>query len=310
MDGAQSYHQDAILVSRLASLWSALRKLRLAIVPSSSGSEASPAMDETCHQTASFVDPERALLRHQIGARWDMIHRLNALKTPSSELSCALCGYTSDRVEFNERVAECIFEGGTIPRYQCPKCDVIFGSELMLDLSPEALAREYEWHYQVFTEGDSTEHEIRAFRGLNPERGKTYINWGSGAWSSSTELLRAEGWQVFGYEPHSSANGGGDYVLTSRSELEQLRPAGIFSNNVLEHFRYPVEALREMAALLPRGALMSHATPCFEYRFEFTRFHLFFFLGRSRAWIAENANLDIVDYQTDGDFMNLVLQTR
>ena len=130
---------------------------------------------------------------------------------------------------------------------------MIFGSELMLDLSPEALAREYEWHYQVFTEGDSTEHEIRAFRGLNPERGKTYINWGSGAWSSSTELLRAEGWQVFGYEPHSSANGGGEYVLTSRSELEQLRPAGIFSNNVLEHFRYPVEALREMAALLPRG---------------------------------------------------------
>ena len=55
---------------------------------------------------------------------------------------------------------------------------------------------------------------------------------------------------------------------------------------------------------------MSHATPCFEYRFEFTRFHLFFFLGRSRAWIADNANLDIVDYQTDGDFMNLVLQTR
>ena len=40
-------------------------------------------MDEACHQTASFMDRERALLRHQIGARWDMIHRINALKTAS-----------------------------------------------------------------------------------------------------------------------------------------------------------------------------------------------------------------------------------
>ena len=64
-----------------------------------------------------------------------------------------------------------------------------------------------------------------------------------------------------------------------------------------------------MASLLPAGALMSHATPCFEYRFEFTRFHLFFFLGESREWVAEQANLSIVDYRADGDFMNLVLQT-
>ena len=32
-----------------------------------------------------------------------------------------------------------------------------------------------------------------------------------------------------------------------------------------------------MSSLLPTGGMMSHATPCFEYRFEFTRFHLFFF---------------------------------
>jgi hypothetical protein len=52
---------------------------------------------------------------------------------------------------------------------------------------------------------------------------------------------------------------------------------------------------------------MSHATPCFEYRFEFTRFHLFFFLGRSRSLLARQAGLQIQDYQVEGDFMNLVL---
>lgn len=265
----------------------------------------SVSVDKTAPLTAS----EQALLRYQIGARWDMIHRLHALKAAPANLSCALCGHTERRDAFPEYVTECIFEGGTITRHQCPVCDVIFGSDLMLDLSPEALTREYEWHYQIFSEGDSTEQEIRAFKALNPERGRAYVNWGSGAWSSSTEHLRAEGWEVYGYEPHGSAHGGGKYVLTTRSELEQIKPAGIFSNNVLEHFRYPVAALCDMASLLPAGALMSHATPCFEYRFEFTRFHLFFFLGKSREWIAEQANLSIAYYQADDDFMNLVLQT-
>ena len=246
-------------------------------------------------KTGPLTTSEQALLRYQIGARWDMIHRLHALKAAPANLSCALCGHTARRDSFAEHVTECIFEGGTITRQQCPVCDVIFGSDLMLDLSPEALTREYEWHYQIFSEGDSTEQEIRAFKALNPERGRAYVNWGSGAWSSSTEHLRAEGWEVYGYEPHGSAHGGGKYVLTTRSELEQIKPAGIFSNNVLEHFRYPVAALCDMASLLPAGALMSHATPCFEYRFEFTRFHLFFFLGKSREWIAKQAHLSIVD---------------
>ncbi|MDA0630972.1 MAG: hypothetical protein O2981_06325, partial [Proteobacteria bacterium] len=250
---------------------------------------------------------QRALLRYQIGTRWEMIHRLHALEPVPDRLRCALCDFAAERAAFVEWVTECIFEGGNIVRHQCPACEVIFGSDVMLNLSPEALSREYEWHYQVFSEGDSTEQEIRAFRALNPERGRAYVNWGSGAWSSSIEQLRAEGWEVFGYEPHGSAHGGGNHVLTTRGELERLKPAGIFSNNVLEHLRHPVSSLREMVSLLPSGSLMSHATPCFEYRFEFTRFHLFFFLGRSRSLLARRAGLQIESYQVEGDFMNLVL---
>jgi len=71
-----------------------------------------------------------------------------------------------------------------------------------------------------------------------------------------------------------------------------------------------VAELQVMASLLPPDGLMSHATPCFEYRFEFTRFHLFFFLGRSRSFLAREAGLQIQDYQAEGDFMNLVLSKR
>ena len=301
-------------MTRSPSFWARLLKHnRLFSTPVMSAGEAtgdSNQAEASADRTMPLKASEQALLRYQIGTRWDMIHRLHALKAAPLELSCALCGHTAHRVDFAERVTACIFEGGVITRHQCPVCDVIFGSDLMLELSSEALTREYEWHYQIFSEGDSTEQEIRAFKALNPERGRAYVNWGSGAWSSSTERLRADGWEVYGFEPHGSAHGGGGHVLTTRSELELIKPAGIFSNNVLEHFRYPVAALRDMASLLPGGALMSHATPCFEYRFEFTRFHLFFFLGKSREWIAEQANLSIVNYQTDGDFMNLVLEVR
>ena len=44
-----------------------------------------------------------------------------------------------------------------------PECDVIFGSSLMMSLSKEELSNEYEWHYRVFSEGDSTEQELRPF---------------------------------------------------------------------------------------------------------------------------------------------------
>ena len=177
----------------------------------------------------------------------------------------------------------------------------------MLSLSKEELSNEYEWHYRVFSEGDSTEQELRAFHALNPERDKKYVNWGSGAWSHSVEVLRAGGWQVFGYEPHGSASRGGDAILRSLDELIALKPSGIYSNNVLEHLRHPIEELKTMSGLLPPGGMMSHATPCFEYRFEFTRFHLFFFLGRSRHFLADRAGLKMVDYVADGDFMNLLL---
>ena len=250
---------------------------------------------------------EQDLLRHQISTKWELMHRMESLREPARELTCALCGHTEPAEAFAVFESACIFEGGEITRYECPQCDVIFGSSLMLSLSAEALTREYEWHYRVFSEGDSTEQELRAFYALNPERDKKYVNWGSGAWSRSIEVLRADGWQVFGFEPHGSASGEGDAILRSLDDLIALKPDGIYSNNVLEHLRHPVDELKTMSSLLPAGGMMSHATPCFEYRFEFTRFHLFFFLGRSRAFLADQAGLQMIDYAADGDFMNLLL---
>ncbi len=249
----------------------------------------------------------RQLLRHQISTKWDIIDALEHDRVPDVELTCPLCAYRGELGKFGQLTTSCMFGGGELARHQCPECDLIFGPKKMLRLSEAELSRDYEWHYQVFSEGDSTPQEVRAFHALNPEKSGVYLNWGAGAWSKSVEVLRQEGWNVYGYEPHGSASSGGPHVINSKARLLEMRFDGIFSNNVLEHLRYPVRELSSMSELLKPGGKMSHATPCFAYLYEFTRFHLFFFLGRSRAVLAHQANLHIEDYVADGEFMNLIL---
>ena len=178
----------------------------------------------------------------------------------------------------------------------------------VFDLHESQLNEDYEAHYRVYSEGDSTALEIRAFHSLLPKKDGIYLNYGAGAWSKSVTELRAQGWNVWGYEPHRSARDElADWMIADETKFGHLRFDGVFSNNVLEHFRYPVAELQRIAQFLKEGGRMAHATPCFEYLYEFTRFHLFFFTGRSRGVLATLAGLHIDRFEQDGEFMNLVL---
>jgi SAM-dependent methyltransferase len=247
------------------------------------------------------------LLKNQIRMQWRLLDQLEGQAQKPSILSCEICGYAGQASAFGVLESHCMFGGGRLLRHQCPSCDTIFGPQKMLALTPEELAQEYEMHYRLYPEGDSTANEIRAFHALQPKRDGLYLNYGAGAWSRSVEQLRADGWNVLAFEPHQSATRG-DHVIASKVHLETLRFDGIFSNNVLEHFRHPVSALRDMAKLLTESGAMSHATPCFEYRYEFTRFHLFFFPGRSLNALATSAGLSVGQFEAEGEFMNAVLR--
>lgn len=66
-------------------------------------------------------------------------------------------------------------------RYTCPYCGAIIGPSKMLELSDEELAEEYELHYQLNDEGQTTEKDIETFMSLRPVKGKKYPNYGCGA---------------------------------------------------------------------------------------------------------------------------------
>lgn len=256
----------------------------------------------------SSIDGLRGeLLRHQISNRWSIVDAIErAHAAPPQYRSCPLCAHTGMVGTFKSYVTDCIFGGGILVRHGCPACDVIFGPDKMFELSAADLGQDYEWHYKVYQEGDSTESELRAFHSLNPRRDGVYVNYGAGSWSRTVLLLREQGWNVFAYEPHDSAAAGGDWLIQSEAQMRGRYFDGIFSNNVLEHFRHPAEELRRMKQWLKPGAAMAHATPCFEYLYEYTRFHLFFFLGRSREVLAQKAGLTISSFQVDGDFKNCI----
>lgn len=251
----------------------------------------------------------RDLLRNQICNKWFFVDHLERVeRTPEVTRRCPLCGLASEEERFRKFDSHCIFGGGVLKRRQCPHCSVIFGPDKMFSLTPEQLAEDYGWHYRAYAEADSTEQELRAFRALSPAREKTYLNYGAGRWSRCLEILRSEGWNVYGYEPHAGATSPA-HIVTDAKALAEMRFDGIFSNNVLEHLRNPIDELRRLKTLLRPAALMCHATPCFEYLYEYTRFHLFFYCGQSRNLLLEKADLKLQRFIADGEFMAVIAST-
>lgn len=252
---------------------------------------------------------KRELLQHQISTKWSLHDELVKQQT-NKQLApqyCPFCNQDLREKSLQTFESHCIFEGGDLLRYQCPECDIIFGPTKILNLSPEALSREYFWHYQTYSEGDSTELELRAFYAMNPKRDGIYLNWGAGRWSNTLKVLKEEGWNVFGYDPFSPSATHTDLYIQDKNHLSSQRFDGIFSNNVLEHLQDPIGDLLTMKAILKDDGVMVHATPCFEYMYEYTRFHLFFFLGRSRELLASRAMMKLEKYYQDGIFMYIML---
>jgi SAM-dependent methyltransferase len=254
---------------------------------------------------------QQETVRGRIASQWRIIDHVESLLSPPSSRMCELCEVSHPSSLFKVLESHCVFGGGRLIRHQCPDCDVVFGPSKMMGLSSSELSQEYAVHYSVYQEGDSTDLEIRTFHALNPIKDGIYLNFGAGGWSKSVQILREQGWNVLAYEPHhSGAAAHEDYVISSEDHLSTIKFDGIFSNNVLEHFRHPVDEMRSMSRLLRPGGKMSHTTPCFEYLYEITRFHLFFYLGNSRQVLAEKAGLLIDSYTEDGEFINYIYSVK
>jgi SAM-dependent methyltransferase len=222
---------------------------------------------------------------------------------PLRELRCIVCDCTGRRDKFGSVVDRCQFGGGKLERYRCPMCDCVFGPQKYLDLDDAFVTRDYQILYSRYAESDSTANEIRTFHSLAPVPGGLYLDWGCGAWSRTVQELRAQHWDVWGYEP--SVDIAADFVVKNRAEIS-ARFDGIFSNNVIEHFRDPITVFKELHSILKDGGVMAHSSPCYEYSYAFTRFHTLFLLGRSPHVLAERTGFKVIRQTQDGEYINYV----
>jgi hypothetical protein len=221
-------------------------------------------------------------------ARWASYNRADR-RHPPARLGCRICNHDAPASTFREVRARDMFHGGTLVRHECPSCGVIFGTQRMLRLTPDELAREYRDVYSIFDEGSTTKDEVSAFQYLYPQRGRRYLNYGAGKWSKAIEALRTHGFDIVGFDRYEGAR---EHVISDEAALGRMRFDGIMSHNLLEHLVDPVAELRFMRSLLrDEHSRMVHATACFRYEIEYSRFHLFFFTGRSLEVIAARTGM-------------------
>ncbi|MFI3237866.1 MAG: class I SAM-dependent methyltransferase [Lachnospiraceae bacterium] len=249
-------------------------------------------------------------IKDLMNVKWETRDYIRKNLDMKDTITCTLCGYENSSTDFEEKVTECIFGGGTLVRHVCPKCGVIFGDEKFTKMTQKEIDNDYRLHYQGFSEGDSTEKELKAFYALKPNKEKKYLNYGCGVWSNSIEILRKEGYDVYGYEPYAE-NTTNPFII-SDVYGQELKFDGIFSNDLLEHCIDPIKDLIQMKQLLKdEYSCMSHSTSCYAYKYEYTRFHTHFFVGDSVEVLAGKAGLKIknfIDELEEKDFMCCVFE--
>ena len=194
------------------------------------------------------------------------------------KLSVEFVNIQIKKILFIQKFLTVFLMGGIWSVFVCPECGAIFGPLKMMCMNEAQLEEEYKLSYSVFSDGDSTDSELRTFYSIANDKNGVYLNFGGGAWSNTTDLLRREGYNVYNYEPCAPV-ADSKWLITDKNVLKNMQFDGLFSNDLIEHLSCPIETLVFMKSLLrDKNSLMAHSTGCYQYVYEYTRFHLYFLL--------------------------------
>ena len=224
--------------------------------------------------------------------------------------TCKICKSSINLAECKQISSTCFFNHVPLDRYICPVCDVIFGTLDMINGTMEKIKGDYLFCDKTFVEHNSIESEVKTFLSINPKKEGVYLNFGCGNKCTTIPQLRKQGWNIIGYEPfvpNDQPN-----IIKDKTELAKMRFNGVISNNLLEHLQDPVEDLLFMKSLLKdKSCLMAHSTACYKYLYEYSMYHLYFFLGKSVEHMCKSAGLIATlnkDEITplDGEYINYI----
>lgn len=269
------------------------RKIRNAVGTDEIISAVNAALDRRV-ASWSISNEAREIIRAQTLNRWKTVDAMDRLLFPDDmAVTCGICGHCAEKRTYKTMISCCRFSGGKLERFVCPQCGCVFGPLKMQVLTSKELEEEYRLCYLAYT-WELSAHEIMTAESVVTDKNQVYLNYGSGSdlESGSAAILRKRGYNVYAYEPFATPAGAPDWVITDKRQLATMRFDAIYSNDLIEHLADPVEEMRFMKSLLKNGnSFMEHSTSCYEYRQEFTRFHLFFFTGDSLNCLCRKCGL-------------------
>lgn len=210
-------------------------------------------------------------------------------------ITCPICKSSFDDLPTKHAKCQFLAIAGVnqnLIRHQCSICDTIFGSQEMLNLSSEKLSKAYQNIYNSgHREGDTTDMELFLFENLQPQTNGTYLNWGAGTNRTSNEIAK-KGYRLLSYDPGIPPSVPG-YITIDYAKT--LKFDGIISNNVLDHMQDPIGSMLFMKSLLKSDGVMIHASDGFQYVIDYTKFHLYFFVGRSVQTISNAIDMQHIE---------------
>lgn len=246
-------------------------------------------------------DKEISSAKERMIERWKQLEQPNII-----DLQCYICDYKSVISNFKKIIANDIFNAGKIIRYQCPNCDVIFGDLRFLTLTEKEINDDYTDLYSYYKEQDTSNYLLTIFSRLNlfinENKNKKILDFACGDWNNIIPIIRQKGFNnIYGFDKYVNKKNI-DYIL-SEEELLSKKFDIIYSNNFIEHLIDPLNDIKYLLNLLEKNGCLIFITSCFEYCYEFSHFHTFFFVGRSIDKLCEKLLIKMV-YSTKIIFKN------
>lgn len=206
------------------------------------------------------------------------------------DLTCYICDFYGKTDEYKFMLAQDIFHAGTLIRFKCPKCGVIFGDMWFLLLSLEEIGNDYTDLYSYYKEGDTTlciYETLKSIGILNKsDKSKKILDYACGRWNNIISKLNNDGYDVKGYDKYIKSNN--PNILNS---IDGIKFDIIYSNNFIEHVINPVNDLNNILVNLNDDGILILISPCFEYVIEYSHFNTFFFVDNSLDYLCNKLNI-------------------
>ena len=221
----------------------------------------------------------------------NLINRWKNFKQPDiTSLKCNICNFDGLVSNFKVYKARDIFHAGELIRYQCPKCDVIFGDLRFLGMTDDEIGNDYKDVYSYYKEGDFSSSILSIINHINLGKDKKYLDYACGIPENTLKLLNGEGYDVYGYDM---------YVKNKHPKFlkyidKNTKFDVVYSNNFIEHLIHPYEDLQKLIDLLDINGKLVLMSPDWEYHITFTHYHTYFFTGRSTQCLCKKLNIKLI----------------